>query len=203
MRRLAKLGVVAVLALVTSAASAQHVAPDVLLETVTAELIALTKVRRGHLNVHRTIEVNQLMESKVLPLFDFGRMTQRAVGPSWPRATPEQREALTAEFKTLLVDTYTTALRHFRDHEIDFKPLDMEQAASHATVCSVVKRRGAMRLTIDYDMARTAVGWKVYEIRIDGVNLIENYRSTFAAKVRDAGFEGLIRVLAEKNRQNS
>ena len=203
MHHIVKLALLVGIALMTTAGRAQDVAPHILLETVTADVITLAKERRGHLNVRRTSEVQQLMENKVLPLFDFVRITQRAVGPDWQQATPEQQQALTAEFKTLLVDTYTTVLRHFRDQEIEFQPLDLPPDASATTVRSVVRRRGSARLSIDYDMRRTSIGWKIHEMRVDGVNLIENYRSGFSAKVRDEGFDGLIRVLAEKNRQNS
>jgi phospholipid transport system substrate-binding protein len=180
-------------------AGAQETAPDTLIKEATAEVIAILKQNRGHLNSAKTVQSNDLVERKVLPLFDFSRMAQIAVGRNWGEASADQRDALTTEFRTLLVRTYSTALRNYRDEQIEFKPLDAPAAAGHATVKSAVKRSGSTRVTIDYDMEKTPLGWKVYEIRIDGVNVIANYRQTFASKVRDDGIAGLIRALAEKN----
>ena len=191
------------LALTTSVSIAQEAGPDVLLKTVVAEVQTITKQNRGHLNAAKTNQLSELLERKILPLFDFGRMTQTAVARHWVMATSEQRNALTAEFRTLLVRTYSTALRNYRDEKIEFKPLDLMTGATEATVKSVLRQGGAERATIDYDMEKTLAGWKVYEIRLDGVNLIANYRETFVAKIRTSGVDGLIRALAEKNRQNS
>lgn len=181
-------------------AGAQEItAPDTLVKEATAEVIGILKQSRGHLNSAKTIQSNDLVERKVLPLFDFSRMAQIAVGRNWGPASTDQRDALTTEFRTLLVRTYSTALRTYRDEQIEFKPLDAPPAGGQATVKSIVKHSGSARTTIDYDMQKTPLGWKVYEIRIDGVNVIANYRQTFASKVRDDGIDGLIKALAEKN----
>jgi phospholipid transport system substrate-binding protein len=179
------------------------VSPDMLLRTVTEEVITLVKQNRGHLNPARTNQTNVLVERKVLPLFDFSRMTQLAVGRNWTSATAEQRNALTTEFSMLLVRTYITAIRNYRDQNIDFQSLDIGPDTAQATVKSVIKQSGTPQVTIDYDMHKTTAGWKVYEIRMDGVNLIANYRGTFAARLRDGGVAGLIHSLAEKNRQSN
>ena len=188
---------------VTPLALAQVVPPDLLLKSVTAEVSALVKRSRGHLNAARTNEVNDLVERKIVPLFDFGRMTQNALARNWAHATVDQRSALTAEFKTLLVRTYSTVLRNYRDQVIEFKSVSVEPASTHVTVSSVMKQAGSAGTLIDYEMEKTAAGWKVYEIRFDGVKLIENYRSTFAARVRDVGIDGLIKALSDKNRQSN
>ena len=190
---------VAALTLAASIATAQESAPDALLKSVTAEVTTAVKQNRGHLNAVRTNQLNELIERKVLPLFDFGRMTQIALARNWSIATPEQRIVLTSEFSALLVRTYSTALRNYRDEQIDFKPLEIAPGATTATVKSVVKQNGAGRVTIDYQLEKTPVGWKVYEICMDDVNVIANYRETFASKVRNAGIDGLIKALAEKN----
>ena len=194
--------VVAALALVPAISRAQEPSPDVLLKAATADVLVIVKRGRGHMNAGRTNEVNDLVERKILPLFNFARMAQSALARNWTLASPDQRNALIAEFRTLLVRTYATAMRNYRDEIIDFKLLKLESGASEATVRSVVLQSGIAKVAIDYDMEKTAAGWKVHEIRMDGVNLIENYRPGFAAKVRDVGIDGLIKALADKNRQD-
>jgi phospholipid transport system substrate-binding protein len=191
------------LMLATFASLAHELAPDTLLKSITEQVISLLKQNRGHLNAARTGETNRLVEQKALPLFDFGRMTQIAMGRDWGSATPAQRRALTTEFQALLVRTYSTALRSYRDEQIEFKPLDVPATAVEATVKTIVKQSSRTLVTIDYDMQKTPAGWKVYEIRMDGINLISNYHGTFAAKVRSIGIDGLIEALAAKNRQSN
>lgn len=186
-------------AISASIALAQETAPDALLKEATAEVVSLAKQSRGHLNAARTHQVNETIERKILPLFDFERMTQSAVGRSWASATPEQRSALTREFTTLLVRTYSTALRNYRDEKIEFKPLELPQGATQATVKSVIKQGTTVRTSIEYDMEKTRAGWKIHDIRMDGVNVIANYRGTFASKIRAGGVDALVRALAEKN----
>jgi phospholipid transport system substrate-binding protein len=180
-------------------ASAQDVAPDALLKTVTSDVIAVIKQDKA-LAAGNPAQLADLVESKILPHFDFVRMTELATARNWQLATPEQQKALTAEFRTLLVRTYSMALKSYRDQIIEFRPALAVRGDGEVTVKSVVKHPGSDPVTMDYDMEKTAEGWKVYEIKIDGVNLIANYRQTFAAKVRDGGFDGLIKALAEKNR---
>jgi phospholipid transport system substrate-binding protein len=127
-------------------------------------------------------------------------MTQTAVARNWVAATPEQRNALTAEFRTLLVRTYCTALRNYRDELIEFMPLNLAPGATEATVKSVVRQGASERLTIDYDMQNGAAGWKVFDVKIAGVSLVMAYRESFAAAVRSGGIDGLIKSLADKNR---
>jgi len=189
--------------LVTAMASAAEATPDSLLKALTAEVTSIVKRSRGNFSLGNTPDVNQLVERKIVPLFNFSRMTQIAVAGNWHLATPEQRTALTSEFKTLLVRTYATVLRNYRDHAVEFKPLTAEPTATRVTVSSVVRHPGSAGTPVDYEMEKTTTGWKVYEIHFDGVKLIENYRSTFAARVKDVGIDGLIKVLSDKNRQSS
>lgn len=179
---------------------AQDVAPDVLLNAVTSEVIAIIK-QDGDIQDGNPAKVAALVETRILPHFDFARMTQTAMGRNWPLATPEQQKALTLEFKTLLVRTYSTALSSYRDEVIEYKPLRVAPDATEVTVKSEVRQPGKERLTIDYDMERTPAGWKVYNIKIAGISLVTTYRETFAGRVRDGGIEGLIKSLSDKNRQ--
>ena len=192
---------VLILSFGASFALAQDVAPDVLLKGVTTEVIDIIKHDKDVQGANRT-KIAAMIETRVLPHFDFARMTQSAVARNWRAATVEQRQTLTAEFKTLLVRTYSTALSNFRNQIIEFKPLRAGAGDTDVMVNTVVKQSGAEPLSIDYAMEQTPAGWKVYDIRIAGVSLIATYRDTFASKVREAGLDGLIKSLADKNRQS-
>ena len=195
-----KLALLLPLALTAPFSLAEDVSPDVLLSRVTLEVIGIIRQDK-EVQAGKPSKVADVVETRILPLFDFARMTQVAMARNWRVATPEQQTALTAEFKTLLVRTYSTALSNYRDQVIEFKRLRASPIDSEVTVKSVIKQAGSDPLSMDYDMEKTRAGWKVYDIKIDGVSLIANYRETFASRVREGGVDGLIKVLAEKNRQ--
>jgi phospholipid transport system substrate-binding protein len=178
---------------------AQEVAPDVQIKTVTVDVIAIIKADKD-IQAGNPAKVAVVVETRILPLFDFTRMTQLAVARNWHVATPEQQKSLTAEFKTLLVRTYSTALSNYRDQVIEFKPLRAAAGDTEVMVQSLVKQPGSDALTMDYALAKEATGWKVYDIKIDGISLITTYRETFADKVREGGVDGLIKSLVDKNR---
>lgn len=179
-------------------ASVPEVAPDVLLSNATLVVTAgLTRNKNSQTNSPEKIA--ERVESAMLPLFDVRHMTQLAVARNWRRASPEQQNALIAEFSTLLVRTYSMALTSQRDQVIAYRPLRMAPGETEVTVRSTVKQAGAEWMTIDYDMEKTTAGWKVYDIRIAGISLITTYQSTFAQTVRDSGVDGLIQSLAGKN----
>lgn len=179
---------------------AQDVAPDVLLKAATLEVIAIIKQDKD-LQAGNPTKVADLVETRILPLFNFTRMTQIAVARNWHLATPEQQKAISAEFKTLLVRTYSAALSNYRDRVIEFKRLRAASGDTEVTVQSLMKQPRTEPLTIDYDMEKIAAGWKVYDIKIDGVSLVATYRDTFAGKVREGGVDRLIKSLSDKNRQ--
>jgi phospholipid transport system substrate-binding protein len=181
-------------------AIAQDLAPDALLKTVTVEVITIIRQDRD-IQAGNSAKVADLVETRILPHFDFNRMTQAAVARNWRLATPEQQQALTTEFRTLLVRTYSIALSSYRDHVIEYKPLRAQPDATEVTVRSEVQQSGRERMTLDYDMEKTPAGWKVYDIKIAGISLVTTYRDTFAGKVRDSGIEGLIKSLWDRNRQ--
>ncbi len=195
-----KFSLALLLAVAAPVAVAQVSAPDVLLKGVTADVIAIIRQDKD-IQAGVPAKVAEVVETRILPLFDFARMTQLAVARNWNAATPEQQKSLTIEFRTLLVRTYSTALSNYRDQVIDFKPLRSAPGDTEVTVKSVVKQAGTDALSMDYDMEKRADGWKVYDIKIDGISLITTYRETFANKVREGGVEGLIKSLADKNRQ--
>ena len=175
-------------------------APDALVKDVTQDVIVIVKqdkdIQSG--NTKKTIA---LVEQKVLPHFNFPRMTALAMGVNWRKATPDQQQMLIDQFRTLLVRTYSTALTNYRNQTIDFKPLRAQPADADVTVRSEVRQSGAEAVTIDYSMEKTPSGWKVYDVVVGGVSLVTTYRETFANEVRNAGVDGLIKTLSDKNRQ--
>ena len=203
MKHLLTLGLAACFALAACGAQAQLLQPpparpDALMKAVTSEVLAILK---QDLAAGRRTDVARLVEEKILPLFDFQRMTRLAVARNWRLASAEQQGALVAEFKTLLVRTYSVSLSSYRDQEIEYKPLRAAAGDVEVQVRSSVRRPGAEPVTIDYEMENTVAGWKVYDVTVAGVSLVITYRETFAAAVRDVGIDGLIKLLADKNRQ--
>lgn len=172
--------------------------PDVLARTTTQEVLAILKqdkdIQNGNLS-----KVYRLVEAKILPNFDFNRMTQLAVGKHWPRATAKQKQALVTEFRNLLVRTYSTSLTAFTNQTVEFKPLAMKPGDTDVTVRSEIRQPGGQPIPIDYSMYKTAFGWKVYDVAIDGVSLVTNYRASFATTIRQQGIDGLIKAMAEQS----
>jgi phospholipid transport system substrate-binding protein len=188
------------LALAAPVLPAQEVEPNALLQSATVEVIAAMKQDRDQHGGQQK-QIASLVETRILPLFDFARMTQIAVARNWRLATPEQQAALTTEFRVLLVRTYSTALSSYRDQVIEFRSMHMAPADTEVTVKSVVKQSGTEPIAMDYDMEKTPAGWKVYDIKVAGISLVTTYRNSFSEKIRDDGVDGLIKALEEKNRQ--
>jgi phospholipid transport system substrate-binding protein len=187
------------LALAAPGSLAQGVAPDALLRAVTVEVIDQIKQDQEP-QAADPAKVAALVETRIMPLFDFVHMTRLAVARNWRLATPEQQRVLTEEFKTLLVRTYSTALAHYRGEAIDVKPLRMAPLGSEVTVRSEVKQPGKERMTLDYEMEKTPAGWKIYDVKVAGVRLVTTYRDVFAEKIREGGVDGLIKFLVDGNR---
>ncbi len=182
-----------------AAVSAQELAPDAQVKKIAGDVIAIARQDKG-IRAGNQNKINQLIETEVLPHFDFGRMTALAVGRNWHKASAAQQQALTDEFRALLVRTYSSALATYRDQAIEFKPLRAAAGEDEVTVRSQIRQPGAAPISIDYSMERTAAGWKIYDVVVGGVSLVTNYRETFNAQIRDGGLDGLIKTLALKNR---
>jgi phospholipid transport system substrate-binding protein len=181
-------------------ALAQDVSPpDALVKKVTLEVLdAIAKdkdIQAG--DRRKTID---LIERKVLPHFNFSGMTALALGASWRRASAEQKKLLTGEFKTLLLRTYASALASYQGQKLEFRPLRAKAGESEVTVNVRVLQPGGQPVAIDYDMERTAEGWKVYNLSVGGISLVLNYRTEFNNAVSEAGIDGLIERLRAKNR---
>jgi phospholipid transport system substrate-binding protein len=187
------------LILLAPPAFAQEPAPDQLIKAVSEEVIATLRSDKT-LQAGDPAKLSRLVEAKVVPHFDFRRAAQLAMGSSWRLASPEQQERLTAEFRALLVRTYSGALASYRDHAIEFKPLRARPGDAEVTVRSLVKQSGTEPIAIEYDLERSGEGWKVFDVRVAGISLVATYRSAFAEEVRNHGVDGLIKSLASKNR---
>ena len=178
---------------------AQETTPDVLVKNVTLEVVDLIgkdkDIQSG--NQRRLIEV---VEAKVLPHFNFTAMTRLAVATNWEKSTADQKKQLTDEFRTLLVRTYSSALSVYRDQKFEFRPLRAKPTDTDVTVHVRISQGGREPVTLEYDMEKTAAGWKVYDVRVAGVSLVANYRTEFANEIRSSGIDGLIKGLAAKNR---
>jgi phospholipid transport system substrate-binding protein len=173
--------------------------PDALMQALTAEVLAILK---QDLAAGQRTDIAELVETRIVRLFDFQRMTRIAVARNWRLASPEQQDQLVAEFKTLLVRTYSHALTDYQNQEVDYKPLRAAEGDTEALVRSTVRRAGAPPLSIDYEMADGIAGWRVYDVKVEGVSLVLNYRESFASVVSVSGIDGLIKTLWDKNRQN-
>jgi len=186
------------LTLLPLAASAQDTAPDVLVKSVTLEVVELI-VKDKEIKAGSRAKLIEVIEARVLPHFNFGAMTALAMGQNWAKASPEQKKRLIAEFKTLLVRTYASALSAYSEQKFEFRPLRAKPTDTDVTVNVRVLQPGAQAVTIDYSMEKTANGWKVYDVMVGGVSLVANYRTEFANTVRASGIDGLIRELEKKN----
>lgn len=195
--RLAATGLVS-LGLLQSPARAEVQAPDALVKQVSIDVIDSVKadkaIQGGDLK-----KIMVLVDAKVLPHVNFQRMTASAVGRYWRQASPEQQQKLQAEFKTLLVRTYSGALTQVRDQNVELKPLRSKPDDAEVIVRTEVKGRGDA-IQLDYRLEKTADGWKIYDVNVLGVWLVENYRNSFAQEISANGIDGLIAKLAERNK---
>lgn len=184
------------------AALAAEIPPDVLVKNTAQDVLAIVKQDKDIQSGNQK-KIYDLVDAKVLPHFDFTRMTMLAVGKHWPRATPAQQKALAHEFRTLLVRTYSSSLSAYKNQTIEYKPLKMQPDDTDVTVKTQVNQPGGQPIPIDYSMEKTPAGWKAYDIAVDGVSLVTNYRSSFSSEIREKGIDGLIKTLADRNRTES
>ena len=199
MKKIAVLCLGLLLAAASPGAGAEIIEPDVLIKDTVREVLSVVKQDK-EIQAGNQKRILELVDAKVLPHFNFTHMTQLAVGKHWRTATAEQKQALTTEFRNLLVRTYTKAFTLYRDQTVDIKPFKMPSGATEVTIKTVIIKRGEQNIPVDYDMEKTEAGWKVYDLLVEGVSLVTNYRSTFSDHIRDAGIDGLIKTLVEKNR---
>ncbi len=175
-------------------------APDALIKRVSEEILDIARndpqIKAG--NQQRIMEV---VQTKIIPVVNFQRMTSMAAGRYWREATPEQQAQLTNEFRTLLIYTYSGAISQVRNQKLEFKP--MRAAAEDTEVevrSSVVQPRGEP-IQLNYRLEKTPNSWKIYDVNILGAWLVETYKGSFAAEIGKGGIDGLIRTLAERNKR--
>ena len=195
----AKGAIAGVLLLAGLWAGAAVPSPDTVIRTTADEVIAAIKSDKAIQNGDRS-KAYALINQKVLPHFDFNRMTRLAVGRSWRQASPEQQKQLIDGFRDLLVRTYATSLSQYKDQVVQIKGTDSRPGDSDAVVHTLIVPSGGQSVPIDYSMEKNNDEWKVYDIKVDGVSLVTNYRSEFADIVRRDGVDGLIKALDEKRK---
>ena len=144
--------------------------------------------------------IRDLIEVKLVPNFDFTRMTALAMGRNWRNATPEQQKRLADEFRALLVRTYAGALNQYREQTLEFKPLKMNPGDTEVTVRTQVMKTSGSPVQIDYSMEKLPDGWKAYDVIVAGVSLVTNYRDEFNEQIKSGGIDGLIKTLADRNK---
>jgi phospholipid transport system substrate-binding protein len=198
-RRIALFFSMALLALGAGTAHAQAQGPDALIKQVSTEVLDAVKadksIKAGDLQ-----KIIALVDAKVMPHVNFQRMTASAVGRYWRQATPEQQKRLEDEFKILLVRTYSGALAQVRDQTVQLKP--MRGSASDPEVVVKTEIRGGQGdpIQLDYRLEKSGDGWRIYDVNVLGVWLVENYRNTFAQEIGANGIDGLIAKMAERNK---
>jgi len=185
---------------VVPARAQEFVAPDVLAKKVTDDVLAALRADK-EIQSGNTRKVVELVEKLVLPNFDFVRMTRLAVGPSWRQANADQQKSLVNEFRALLVQTYAATLAAYRNQTIEYRPLRMQPADTEVVVKSLINQSGGKPVTVDYKMEKSATGWKVYDVVVADLSLVQNYRGSFETEVRKGGIDGLVKALADKNKQ--
>ena len=184
--------------LLATATAHAAMAPDELVKTTSEEVLTIVR-SDPDIAAGNTSKIIDIVEAKVLAHFDFARMTRLAVGKNWRNASDPQREALTNGFRTLLVRTYAVALAQFRDRAVDYRPLNKAPNGPDVMVHTTVATPQGKPINMDYRMGAVGEDWKVYDVLVDGVSLVINYRSSFDATVSEKGIDGLVALLEEKN----
>ena len=174
-------------------------AADAIVQKVSGEVLTLLRHDKD-LQAGNTQKLHDLIETKILPQFDFNRMTALAVGVDWRKANAEQKKQLVEQFRTLLVRTYSSGLSSYRDQVLEFKPLRSKPTDTDVLVRSEIKQPGTQPISIDYRMGKSDAGWRIYDVIIGGVSLVTTYRDTFVQEVRQNGIDGLVKMLSDKNR---
>jgi len=189
----------AVLSFTATNALADDLAPDALVKKVTTDVMATVKTDKD-IQAGNISKINALVETKVLPYVNFRKMTSSAVGRFWSQATPDQQKQITDQFRELLVYTYSGALSEVRDQTIQFKPFRADPADTLVEVrTQVIPSRGDP-IQLNYKLEKSADGWKIIDVNVLGVWLVETYRSSFASEINKTGVDGLIKSLGDKNK---
>jgi phospholipid transport system substrate-binding protein len=173
--------------------------PDALVKRTAEDVLSVVKTDKD-IQAGDQEKLFALAEEKILPNFNFDKVSRLVLGKNWTKATPDQKTAFQGEFKTLLLRTYATALSKYKNQTIEYAPLKMAEGASTAQVKTNIVQQGGQPIAVNYTLEKQADSWKVYDIVIEGVSLVTNYRSQFAQEIRQNGLDSLIKKLADKNK---
>jgi phospholipid transport system substrate-binding protein len=186
------------LAFAAAAPARADTAPDELIRQVSTEVIDAVKadkaIQAGDVN-----RIIALVDAKVMPHVNFQRMTASAVGRNWRSATPEQQKRLQEEFKTLLVRSYAGALTQVKDQTVQLRPMRANPGDTEVVVRTEIKGKGEP-VQLDYRLEKSGDTWKIYDVNVVGVWLVEQYRTSFNQEISAGGIDGLIAKLAERNK---
>ena len=188
--------------LATSSVALAEIGPDALVKSTAEDVLAVVKkdkdIQAGNQN-----KIFALAEEKILPNFNFERVSRLVLGKAWNKASPEQKQAFQQEFRSLLLRTYATALSKYRNQTIEYKPFRAQDGETDVKVKTQILQPGGQPIPVDYSLEKNGDSWKVYDITIEGVSLVTNYRGQFSNEIRQGGLDGLIQKLAAKNQENA
>jgi phospholipid transport system substrate-binding protein len=179
-----------------------EVSPDALVKTTAEDVLTIIKNDKD-IQAGNQTKIFALAEEKILPNFNFDRVSRIVLGKNWNGATKEQQDAFQKEFKTLLIRTYASALSKYKNQTIEYKPLRAQPSDTEVSVKTQINQPGGQPIEVDYSLAKETDGWKVFDIVIEGVSLVTNYRGQFNNEIRQSGMDGLIQKLVEKNKSNA
>jgi len=187
-------------ALMFSSIASATVSADVFVKSIADDVITILKKDKDLQSDPE--KVYALAEDKILPNFNFDRVSRLVLGKNYTKASKEQQEAFQKEFRTLLIHTYASALSKYRNQVIEYKPLRDVTDPNQVVVKTLILQPGGQPLGVDYSLEQSGDAWKVYDIVIEGVSLVTNYRGQFSAEIRQGGMDGLIQRISEKNKSN-
>ena len=202
--RLFTVAVVAGLAvfITTSVYAADMMAPDALVKSTAGEVLEVVKKDKD-IQAGDNKKIVALTEEKIVPHFDFERMSRLVLGKAWKAASKDQQDKFTIEFRNLLVRTYSVALAKYRNQTIEYKPFKMAASDDDVVVKTQIVQPGGQPIPIDYALEKTDTEWKVYDVKIDGISLVTNYRGQFTNELKQGNMDALIQKLVDKNRNFS
>ena len=199
MKAIVKILCLAGLALLANVAMANiDMAPDELVKQTADDVLTIVKNDKD-IQAGNQQKLFAVVEEKILPNFDFDRVCRMVLGKNWKSASPEQQALFQKEFRSLLLRTYATALGKYRDQVIEYRPMQTDASEKNVTVKTQIIQKGGQPIAVDYSLVKGPAGWKVYDITIESVSLVTNYRSQFSSEIRQNGLDSLNKKLADKN----
>lgn len=181
---------------------ADMLAPDVLVKNTATEVLEIIKKDKD-IQAGDNKKIVALTEEKIVPHFDFERMSRLVLGKEWKSASKDQQERFTMEFRNLLVRTYSVALAKYRNQTIDYKPFKMAPGDDDVVVKTQILQPGGQPIPIDYALEKGSTEWKVYDVKIDGISLVTNYKGQFSNELKQGSMDALIQKLVDKNHSNA